>query len=191
MLTFPRTVCAAKGQPTKFIVNIKILKIMKLRALITGLLLLSTLIGLRAQDKCPNVIVVRKALYDSFQTANTNVQDLEQALIKARQVRDDLYRQYHECQYQSDIADMLKQKDVEVQNLEARLKPAKNAWEQIDQELRRIIHEANGVPVVYRFYDSGYGNFGRVWTMTFSPQDGKIVIIPSYYQLPDQVASAN
>lgn len=176
------------NKPIK-LVNFKFFIVMKHRALIATLLLLFSFVGIHAQDKCPNVVVVRKTLYDSFQNAKANVESLERALTKAKVVRDDLYRQFRNCEHQGDIGDMLKQKDDEVKNLEANLKTVTEGNKVVDQEIRRILHDANDVPVVYRYYDGGYGNFGRVWTMTFTAQNGKIVIVPTYYQLPDPVAS--
>jgi hypothetical protein len=164
---------------------------MKLKVLIAGVFLFASFSGIYAQDKCPNVVIVPKTLYDSFQNAKGNAESLEREFTRVRQVRDDLSQKYRDCEYQADIAAILKKADDDVKNVEANLKTATEAYRLVDQELRRMLHDADGFPVVYRFYDSGYGNFGRVWTMTFSPQDGKIVIVPTYYQLPDHAVSAN
>jgi hypothetical protein len=177
----------SSSKPTT-IINFKLLAIMKHRTLIGALLLFSSFAGILAQDKCPNVVVIRKSLYDSFQRVKADVGNLERSLTKAKQVRDNLYRQYRECEHQGDIEDMLKQRDADVHNLENSLNEVNETNKLVDQHVRRILHDANGIPVVYRFYDSGYGNLGRVWTMTFSSQDGKIVVVPTYYQLLDPVA---
>jgi hypothetical protein len=163
---------------------------MKLRAFITGFLLLSSFVSVRAQDKCPNVVVVRKTLYDSFQNVKGNVESLERNVIRGRQVRDDLRQKYRDCEHQADVAAMLRQADDDVKAVEANLTAATEVYRKVDQELRQILHDANGVPVVYRYYDSSYGDFGRVVTMTFSPQEGKVVTIMTYYQLPDHAVSA-
>jgi hypothetical protein len=86
---------------------------------------------------------------------------------------------------------MLEQREDAVHAAEAQLAPAKEAEKLVNQALWHIIQNANDVPVVYRFYDPGYGNFGRVWTMTFSPQGDKIVVVPTYYDLPDPAVSHN
>ncbi|MHA4808398.1 hypothetical protein ACX0G9_09825 [Flavitalea flava] len=171
------------------IFNNKNFMAMKIKVLIAGLLLISSFTDIHAQDKCPNVVVVRKTLYDSFQRTKADVGNIERSLTKAKQVRDDLYRQYRQCEHQSDIADMLKQWDADVQNLEANLKPENEAYKLLEQELRLVIHNANGVPAVYRYYDAGYGNLGSVVTMTFLSQGERILVVPTYNQLPDPVAS--
>ncbi len=100
----------------------KIIQVMKLRIIIIGLLILSSFIGVRAQDKCPNVVVVRKTLYDSFQRARGSVENLERELTRDRQVLDDLRLKYRDCEHQTDIGAMLTQQEDAVKNLEDQLK---------------------------------------------------------------------
>jgi len=169
----------------------KILQIMKRRMFIIGVLILSSLVGARAQDKCPNVIVIRKTLYDSFQNTRGTKESLERQLIRNREILDDLRKKYEDCEHQADIGAMLKQAGDDVTSVEARLKEATEAYNKVAHMVQQIMDDAHDVAVVYRYYDSGYGSLGRVWTMTFSDQGDKIVIVPSYYDLPDHAVGRN
>jgi len=158
---------------------------MKIRFFIVGLIMVLSFVYAQAQIKCPAVIVVRKTLYDSFQSARGSRESLQRDVERYRTVRDDLRQQYQDCEHQTDVAAFLLQADDAVKVAEASFKVATEGYEKLEYEVRKIIDDAHDIAVVYRYYDPGYGNFGRVWTMTFTSREGKIVIVPSYYQLPD------
>jgi uncharacterized membrane protein len=127
---------ATKRRPKQLILSIKNSKIMKLRTFIVGLLILSTFLSGRAQDKCPTVVVVRKSLYDSFQNARAGVESLERELIRDRQVLEDLRQKYRDCERQADIAAMLKQAEDAVQAVDAQLKTATEVYRKVELEVR-------------------------------------------------------
>ena len=164
---------------------------MRLKSIAPTLLIIFSFLGARAQDKCPNVIVIRKTLYDSFQNVRGTKESLEGLLIRNRQVLDDLRKKYEDCEHQTDISTMLKQAEENVHAVETRLKEAIEAYNKVAVVVQKIMADAHDVAVVYRFYDGGYGPLGRVWTMTFSDQRDKIVIVPSYYDLPDHAVGGN
>ncbi len=170
--------------------NFKKLQIMKRAMLVISLIVSSFIVNAQAlDDRCPTAVVIRKSLYDSFQTAKGSKESLERDLARFRQVRDDLRQKYRVCEHEADVAAFLQQADNDVKTAEANLKAATDVYDKVEKVVRQIYDGAHDIPVVFRFYDSGYGTFGRVWTMTFTKLEGKIVVISTYYQLPEQTAS--
>jgi len=173
--------------------NVLNLQIMKLAILMISLIASSFVMNAQVlSDKCPTVVVIRKSLYDSFQNAKSNKEAWERNLAKYRQVRDDLRQKYRDCAHQGDVAAFLQKAEDDVVTAETNLKTATDTFEKIEQVVRQFYDGAHDLPVVHRFYDPGYGNLGRVWTMTFNKsREGKIEIVPTYYDLPDHAVGAN
>ena len=152
---------------------------------ILGLFFLPTLMQAQPREKCADVTVVPKALYDSFQNLKASLNAAERLITKERSVLDDLMKRYLGCETQPDVATMLQQAEEALKTAEASRKKSGEDLNRVDGEVREIIRTARGKPVVYRYYDPYNGNFGTVVTMNFAIVDGKVTTTPSYYQLPD------
>jgi|SRR5579872_366651 len=185
-----RVAGAAPERPFKTAKMKKIENINKVKARLAflALLLLPVLVHAQSLDKCPDVVVIRQSLYDSFQNLKGNLNGAEQEILRQRAVLDDLRKRYFGCEQQSDIAAMLGQAEAALKQAENNRKTLDTTFQKVDAEVREIIRAAHGTTVAYRYYDRGYGDLGAVVTMTFSLVDGKVTIIPSYYQLPSTAA---
>jgi hypothetical protein len=137
------------------------------------------------QEKCADLIVVPKALYDSFQNEKANLDVADREITRERSVVDDLLKKYLGCETQPDVAAMVKQSEEAQKMAEANRKASAEPFARVDGEVREIIRTAHGRPVGYRYLEPGYGELGRVVTMNFTIVDGKVTTTPTYYQLPD------
>jgi hypothetical protein len=157
----------------------------KTKSIILGLMFLPAFIHAQNLEKCPDVVVLPKVLYDSFQNMKANLDEAEREMTIYRGAKDDIQKKFLGCEKQADVAAMLRQAEQSLETAETNRKKWFEAFTKVDGEVRDFILAAGRRPVAYRFYESGYGQFGRVATMTFSIPKDKVVIIPSYYELPD------
>jgi hypothetical protein len=158
--------------------------LIKRKLIILGIIFLPTFMHAQNVEKCPDVVVLPKVLYDSFQIMKANLDGAENEIARDSAVREDILKRFLGCEKQTDVSAMLKQIDEAQQAAETNRKKWAEAFGRVDQEVRDFILAAHNQPVVYRFYDQGYGELGRVEMVTFEIQKGKVVIIPTFYDLP-------
>ncbi len=159
---------------------------MKYKVFILGIALLPLVVKAQSVEKCADVVSLSKELYDNFQSLKSNLAGSEQEIAKYRETRDEIMRKYLGCEKQEDVAAMVKQAEDNLQRAEGNRKTWAESFARVDVKIRQFIDDNRGKQVEYRFLDPfGGGNLGKVVTMTFTIQEGKVVIIPSYYQLPD------
>jgi hypothetical protein len=162
----------------------KKVEFVKSKLIILGLMFLPALMHAQNLEKCPDVVVLPKVLYDSFQNMKGNLEGAENEIARDSAVREDILKRFLGCEKQADVAAMLKQIDESLQTAEANRKKWAEAFDKVNREVRDFILAAHGQPVAYRFYDPGYGELGRVEMVTFDILKGKVVIIPTFYDLP-------
>lgn len=158
---------------------------MKSNLVILCLFLFPISMHAQIKEKCGDLIVVPKALYDSFQNERANLDAADREITRERGVLDDLQKKYMECETQPDVAAMIKEAEEALKTAEANRKVYADAFAGVDAEVREIIRSARGKPVGYRYLEGGYGALGRVVTMNFVIVDDKVTTIPTYYPLPD------
>jgi hypothetical protein len=136
-------------------------------------------------EKCSDVIAISKELLDSFRILKANLNNADKEIIKDREVRDEILKKYLGCEKQPNVADMLKNLEESLQTAEANRKTSDNILNRIETKIRQIIRDAHGKPVACQYYDPNpIDRLGTVVTIAFTIQDDKVVVIPSYFQLP-------
>ncbi|HEX3935443.1 MAG TPA: hypothetical protein VHW43_12235 [Puia sp.] len=162
---------------------------MSRKLIVLSLMFLPVLIHAQGLEKCADVVVLPKELYDSFQTAKANVDRIDREVANDREARDGLLKKYLGCEEQPDVASMVKQFNQSLQAAETDRRPSNEAFFRIEEKVKQFIRAAHGKSVEYRLYDRyGGGKLGSVVTITFTIQDDKVVAIRSSYQLPETVA---
>jgi hypothetical protein len=160
---------------------------MKRKLVILGLILLPLLMHAQNINKCPDVDVLPKSLYDRFQQAQANLDGAEREIRRERGILEDLQKTYLGCEKQADVETMLKQAEGSLQIAEANRKSAAEAFAPIDAEVRHFIVDAHGRTVACRYCEPGYGEWGRVVMITFVVLEDKVKTIPTFYPLPEPV----
>jgi hypothetical protein len=177
------------SKTTVYFLSLKLqnLKKMKNKLIILGLMFLPLFIHAQTLDleKCSDVVVLPKALYDDFQNAKGGLDNADREITRERGVLDDIQKRYLGCEDRSDVAAMRKQPEEALQRAETNRKNLAEAFVKSDQEVRGFIRDHHGRSVAYAYLDPYYGNWGRIVTMNFAIVDDKVVVTPTYYELPD------
>jgi len=165
------------------------LKKMKNKLIILGLMILPLFMQAQTldihSDNCSNVVVLPKGLYENFTSAKGALDNADREIKKERGVLDDIQKTYLECEDRSDVAAMRKQPEEALQRAETSRRSLAEAYDKVDREVRDFVHDQRGRAVAYAYLEAYYGQWGRIVTLHFDIVEDKLVVKPTYYELPD------
>jgi hypothetical protein len=163
--------------------------IMNIKYALLGLLIFPLLTQAQSldihSDACSNFVVLPKALYENFVNAKGALDNADREIKKERGVLDDIQKTYLGCEDRSDVASMRKQPEEALQRADTSRKSLSEAYDKVEREVRDFIHDAHGRVVAYAYLEAYYGNWGRIVTLHFDIVEDKLVVKPTYYELPD------
>ena len=180
---------STKTRPHLHTIKFQTLQKMKTKLIILGLMISPFLLHAQPLKKCSDVVVVPKALYDSFQDLKGKLDPASREIEKERGALEDIQKRYLGCEDRSDVILMRKQAEKALHSAETNRKTVAEAFAKVDQEVRELLRTAHGKAVEFGYLDSYSGNWGRIVTMTFTIIDDKVTTIPSFYELPDPKAT--
>lgn len=156
---------------------------MNRKLFILALVFLPAFVHAQGQGQCPVVVVLPKELYESFRSAQGDLNSADGELKRDRESNGVLHKMYFGCEKQPDIADILKKADESLQAVEERQKKSEEAFGKVEVKVRQIILDAHRTPVVFRYFDQDSGQLGVVVTTSYAIQDDKVVATVTNDQL--------